>query len=188
MAQPAATSETPSAPEPAAPVTPGTPSQSKSTMSDARKAAGAPPISKYDATDGLPTEDAINENTLDADPNPQDIGAYTEQLSDVSDGEDDNDDNDGPTMDFPKSSVLLFLRLGKKFQMHQVHLEVGAPGTKLLFYKRLYNSEFGRKVFSLEKFSKKVSKSAYPVSETVRFSNEITDSEHCSVREKAHFY
>ena len=35
-------------------------------------------------------DETINEKTLEDEPNPQVIGEYTENLSDVSDGEDDN--------------------------------------------------------------------------------------------------
>uniref|UniRef100_A0A914YDM1 Uncharacterized protein n=1 Tax=Panagrolaimus superbus TaxID=310955 RepID=A0A914YDM1_9BILA len=78
------------APEPvAAPVaapasTPKTPSQKSAAVQKSQlQQIGS-------VRDGLPTDETINDNTLEGEPpNPADVGEHTEQLSDVSDGEDE---------------------------------------------------------------------------------------------------
>uniref|UniRef100_A0A7E4UU20 TSP1_CCN domain-containing protein n=1 Tax=Panagrellus redivivus TaxID=6233 RepID=A0A7E4UU20_PANRE len=66
------------------------PDTSKSSVSQPQKSAApkTEPV-PLDVTDGIPDDSALQENTLDADPNPAEVGEFTEQLSDVSDGDDD---------------------------------------------------------------------------------------------------
>uniref|UniRef100_A0AC35EVR1 Uncharacterized protein n=1 Tax=Panagrolaimus sp. PS1159 TaxID=55785 RepID=A0AC35EVR1_9BILA len=68
---------------PAAPAAPTAPTPSQRSVVQKSQLQGS-------IRDGLPSEDTLNENTLEGEPpNPADVGEYTGQLSDVSDGEDE---------------------------------------------------------------------------------------------------
>uniref|UniRef100_A0AC34F8K6 Uncharacterized protein n=1 Tax=Panagrolaimus sp. ES5 TaxID=591445 RepID=A0AC34F8K6_9BILA len=77
-------------PAPAAPPVVA-PAPTITTPSQGSDAVPKPQLQQIESVrDGLPSEETMNENTLEGEPpNPAEAGEYTEQLSDVSDGEDE---------------------------------------------------------------------------------------------------
>uniref|UniRef100_A0AC34RDW2 Uncharacterized protein n=1 Tax=Panagrolaimus sp. JU765 TaxID=591449 RepID=A0AC34RDW2_9BILA len=55
------------------------------TSPNPKKTAPVLDIENFELKDAVPTEEAVNEKTQEADPNPLEVGEFTQDLSDVSD-------------------------------------------------------------------------------------------------------